>query len=77
MRSIKTFILRLYVDQDVPELLCGDLNALPANKAIAFKNQADLLSLLQLSICQTPEKPKCAEELSRQVNSAKREIKGG
>ena len=47
MRLIKIFILRLYTDPELREKTCGDLQALPGRKTFPFKNQTDLLNLLQ------------------------------
>jgi hypothetical protein len=47
MRLIKTFILRLYTDSELSEKTCGDLQALPGRKPLTFKNNAELLNLLQ------------------------------
>ena len=46
MRLIKTYILRLYMDLDLQEQICGDLQALPGRKTFLFKNNAELLNLL-------------------------------
>lgn len=47
MRFIKTFILRLYIDTDRREQICGDLQALPNSKSFPFKSEIDLNLLLQ------------------------------
>ena len=50
MRLIKTFILRLYVDFEMREQICGDLQALPGRKTFPFKNNVELINLIfQLS----------------------------
>jgi hypothetical protein len=46
MRSIKTFILRLYTDSETPGRLCGDLQALPRRKTFAFKDEIGFISIL-------------------------------
>jgi hypothetical protein len=46
MRFITTFVLRLYIDPEMQENICGDLQSLPEHKAISFKNEAELLKLL-------------------------------
>jgi hypothetical protein len=46
MRSIKTFILRLYTDPEIREKICGDLQALPGRSPFPFKSSAELLHLL-------------------------------
>jgi hypothetical protein len=50
MRSIKTFILRLYTDPELREEICGDLQALPGRKTFPFKNNAELLNLLHVLV---------------------------
>ena len=47
MRLIKTFILRLYVDLEMKEQICGDLQALPGRKTFPFKNNVELLNLIR------------------------------
>jgi hypothetical protein len=47
MRSIKTFILHLYVDPDVPDRLCGDVRPLEERAVCPFKNQTELEELLR------------------------------
>ncbi|MDP3449719.1 MAG: hypothetical protein Q8R87_03990 [Anaerolineaceae bacterium] len=47
MRHTKTFILRLYTDQDLREKTCGNLQALPGRKAHSFRNNTELLNLLK------------------------------
>jgi len=70
MRFIKTFVLHLYVDQEAPERLCGELNALPDGKAHSFRNQAELAELLlfggrmQPSSAQAPQESPTNEGLS-------------
>jgi hypothetical protein len=46
MRFIKAFILRLYIDPEVPDLLCGDLQIPADRKIFSFKNEAALIGLL-------------------------------
>lgn len=46
MRIIKTFILRLYTDLELPDQFCGSLQSLTERKTISFKNSAELLDLL-------------------------------
>lgn len=46
MRFIKTFILRLYIDPDVPDLLCGSLRHSSGRENFPFKNGAALIDLL-------------------------------
>jgi hypothetical protein len=47
MRFIKSFILRLYIDPDVPELFCGTVQIPPDGEILPFKNKAALLHLLE------------------------------
>lgn len=46
MRFIKSFVLRLYIDPDAPDLLCGTLQAPPDQEVFSFKNEAALITLL-------------------------------
>lgn len=46
MRIIKTFFLRLYIDADLREQICGDLRVLPGKKTVPFKNNSELLNML-------------------------------
>lgn len=46
MRLIKTYILRLNIDSEVPERLCGDVQALPKLETFLYKNEVDLTVLL-------------------------------
>ena len=46
MRLIKTFFLRLYIDAELREQICGDLRVLPGKKTFPFKNNSELLNLL-------------------------------
>jgi hypothetical protein len=55
MRSIKTFILRLYTDPEMPETICGDLQALPGRKTNPFKNYTELLNRLHQSTTEDTE----------------------
>ena len=71
MRFIKTFVLHLYTDLDAFDQLCGDLKALPDNKALPFKNQAGLIALLDQAIRHAPEKPGYAGNPPDPDNSAK------
>jgi hypothetical protein len=47
MRSIKTFVMHLYVDPDAPERLCGDVRLLEDMESHPFKNLRDLDALLR------------------------------
>lgn len=47
MRHIKTFILHLYTDLELHEKTCGNLQALPGRKTHSFKDDTELLNLLQ------------------------------
>lgn len=69
MRHIKTFILHLYTDLELREKTCGNLQALPGRKTHSFKDDAELLNLLQsLSTEETKDLP---EERSQKVNVRK------
>jgi hypothetical protein len=43
-------MLHLYVDSEDPERQCGDLQAVSDRKSQLFKNQSELINLLQESI---------------------------
>jgi hypothetical protein len=63
MRLIKTFILRLYVDLEMKEQICGDLQALPGRKTFPFKNNVELLNLIrQLSNEEAKDLPDTAAQ---------------
>jgi hypothetical protein len=47
MRLIKTFILRLNTNLEQPGVICGGLEALPGRKTYSFRNNLELLNLLQ------------------------------
>jgi hypothetical protein len=47
MRQIKTFILRLYIDLELRDKTCGNLQALPGRKTFPFKNKTELHNLLK------------------------------
>jgi hypothetical protein len=47
MRLIKTYLLRLYVDTDASEQICGDLCPLNEHKSYPFKNMNDFAVLLR------------------------------
>lgn len=58
MRHIKTFILHLYTDLELREKTCGNLQALPGRKTHSFKDDTELLALLQcLSSEETKDLP--------------------
>jgi len=46
MRSIKTYLLRLYTDTDVAERICGDIRPLAEDQIYSFKNIEELVSRL-------------------------------
>ncbi len=46
MRFVKSFILRLYIDSDVPDLLCGDVQIPSSQEIFSFKSEAALIKLL-------------------------------
>jgi len=63
MRLIKTFILRLYMDPELRDQTCGDLQALPGRKTFSFKNNAELLNLIhQLASEEVKELPMKASQ---------------
>jgi len=51
MRAIKTLILRLYIDTDVPGQLCGDVQSQPERKTLYFQNEAGLINMLHQLAC--------------------------
>jgi len=63
MPQIKTFILRLNIDSEAPERLCGDVQALPKLETLLYKNEDGLIALLhwlvnqELSLKQKADKP--------------------
>jgi hypothetical protein len=69
MRLIKTFILRLYVDLEMREQICGDLQALPGRKTFPFKNNVELLNRLnQLANEESKELPMIASQDENEPN---------
>ncbi len=55
MRSLKTFVLHLYFDPDLPERFCGDVNPLEEANKYPFKNQTEL-EILLLKLLGKPQK---------------------
>lgn len=47
MRTIKTIVLRFYLNTENPQQLCGDLQIHPHSKAIYFQNETALIGLLR------------------------------
>jgi hypothetical protein len=47
MRFIRTFLIRLYVDPEIPGQLCGDLRSIEEQGAIPFKDGYGLNELLR------------------------------
>lgn len=47
MRSTKTLILRLYVDSEAPDRLCGNIQLPSEQHAISFKTDIALIRLLR------------------------------
>lgn len=47
MRFVQTFLLRLYVDTQFPDRLCGDLRPVEKRETFPFKNETGLMELLQ------------------------------
>jgi hypothetical protein len=58
MRFIKTFILRLYIDPEMPEQLCGDLHPLEEAVNHPFKNRMEFEELLQRLVRKPPTSKK-------------------
>jgi hypothetical protein len=57
MHTTQTFILRLFVDQDNPEILRGSMLAITQKKPQPFANEQMLAALLRQMITETaPEK---------------------
>lgn len=46
MRFVKTFVLRLFVDSNAPERVCGDVRFLEERMSHPFKNVGELEDLL-------------------------------
>lgn len=46
MRSIKSFVLHIYIDPDAPERLCGDLRPLDGTQIYPFMNENEFEALL-------------------------------
>jgi hypothetical protein len=53
MRTIKTIILRLYLDSEVSDRLCGDMQTQPERKIIYFQDEEGLVTLLRKIAAQT------------------------
>lgn len=47
MRFVQTFLLRLYVDTQSPDRLCGELRPVEKRETYPFKNEISLKELLQ------------------------------
>jgi len=47
MRFVQTFLLRLYVDTQSPDRLCGELRPVEKMETYPFKNETSLMELLQ------------------------------
>ena len=47
MRFVQTFLLRIYVDTQSPDRLCGDLRPIDKRETYPFKNETGLMELLQ------------------------------
>jgi hypothetical protein len=54
MRLIKTFILRLYFDPEIPDRLCGDMHPLEDAENYPFKNRMEFQELLLRLIKRQP-----------------------
>jgi hypothetical protein len=46
MPTVKTILIRFYLDPDTQTQFCGDLQVLPERKAISFRNEAELFGCL-------------------------------
>ncbi len=48
MHTIQTFVLRLLVDTEHPQAMCGTLQAMHAKEApSSFRNETDLIALVK------------------------------
>jgi hypothetical protein len=47
MRFVQTFLLRLYVDTQTPDRLCGELRPVEKRETYPFKNETSLMELLR------------------------------
>jgi hypothetical protein len=63
MRSIKTFVLRLYFDVDAPERLCGNIRSLEDTDNHPFKNQIEFEEVLHRLIREPPRHPTIPPEV--------------
>ncbi len=54
MRSIKTLVLHLYVDVNVPERMCGNIRSLEEDEGVPFKNIVELENILRRFIIKSP-----------------------
>ena len=52
MRFVKTFVLRLFVDSNTPERVCGSVRRLDEPESHPFKNIGDLEEALRRSVRQ-------------------------
>jgi hypothetical protein len=57
MRFIQTFVVRLYVDSEEADRLCGNFRMLSDSQLISFKNPTEFILLLRQCISQTPDSP--------------------
>ena len=55
MRFSNTYLLRLYVDTDESERICGNLFPVSKKQVFSFKNANELIALLQRSFCLPPK----------------------
>lgn len=55
MRFVKTFVLHTYMDTELPGQICGNLQVLPKRKTSPFKNDSELLFLIQQLANEEPE----------------------
>jgi hypothetical protein len=61
MRSIKTLVLHLYIDGNVPKRVCGNVRSLEEDEGVSFKTFLELEKIL-LRFIVTP--PIASEDLT-------------
>lgn len=57
MRFIKTFVLHIYFDPEVPERLCGEVRSLDDTKNHLFKNWIEFDGLLHRLVSGAHNRP--------------------
>ncbi len=68
MRTIQTFILRLFIDTDAPETLRGALQGIAESQAHSFTDEQALLNLLRYAV-----RFACAAPLDESAESCNQE----